>query len=52
MSLLSGPGTLSLLLGLPRSVSMSTLVQAAALLGLLLRSGKGHWVKLTLPALC
>lgn len=26
--------------------------QAAALLGLLFRSGEGYWVKLSLPALC
>lgn len=31
---------------------MSTLGQVAALLGLLPRSGEGHWVKLSLPALC
>lgn len=31
---------------------MSALEQAAALLGLLSRSGEGYWVKLSLPALC
>lgn len=31
---------------------MGSLGQAVALLGLFPRSGEGHWVKLSLPALC